>query len=926
MVAVARVAAAPQSLLPPPRRRPGLLEAPRRARDAVAARPRALALRRDPRARDRRLLLPGAARRDVEAHRPRLLRPLRARAAHGPHSPPLAGRRGGPRREARLRHALRPRLLLRPQRARRREARGRGDARGHLRGLGPPGLTGRGSQGPSEGRHLGRGGLPCVLRSGAPDRLPGRAQEGLRRAVAPARERDRPVASSSPAASSSASPSPEPWTASTARAASDAARPSRRLRLRGRHRPPGPRPLRHTRARPPRRLVRRDPGPHRARRHVRAPPLSPGRLRPLPRRAPNRLLRPGLHALLPLRRHRLRLRPTRPSTSSPSAPAASPCPSPSPPPAASPPRRLSRRCATRAPSRPTSTTSPPSPRPGTSGSGTTASPGTRARTTPSPPRPRPRPRDRAAARGPRGRKRHHRRPRPPRPRLRQRIPRRGAALRRHAARHPRGRRARRSLLRDGREHRSASRTRATPAPTASFVYLDRFSLEYPRAARPRRRTSSRAGPPRPAAPASRPLRARSSSTPPARLPSCSAALSPGGRLAWNAEANHRYLAVCARGRPRARGPARSRDVARAARRTRPTGSLVAPEALLPAAEPLVAHREAQGLAALAVSLEDVVDEFGFGETGPHAVRDFLAFAFHRWQSPSPRYVLLLGDASYDPKGRLTGTCRPDLLPSPLTRSTFLWTPVRPPLRRHQRRRTSLPDLAIGRINAATLAEAQAAVQKILDFENAGLALDGKAVLVADNPDSAGDFEANQDDIASLLPSRPVEKIFLTQLGLARAAKAAVLAAPSTPAPPSSATSATARPASGPPRAPPLPRRRRPRPPAPAAPRPHHDLLQRLLRLPLHRTPSPSGSPSPSGKGAIAVFSPSGLSLNDAAHVYHRALARELERGGHDRLGDLVLAAQAAYAPTGAFPELLGHLPPVRGPRIEGALSAGSVLH
>jgi hypothetical protein len=59
-----------------------------------------------------------------------------------------------------------------------------------------------------------------------------------------------------------------------------------------------------------------------------------------------------------------------------------------------------------------------------------------------------------------------------------------------------------------------------------------------------------------------------------------------------------------------------------------------------------------------------------------------------------------------------------------------------------------------------------------------------------------------------------------------------------------------------------------------------------------------------GKGAIAVFSPSGLSLNDAAHVYHRALARELEGGGHERLGDLVLAAQAAYAQTGAFPELL----------------------
>ena len=32
------------------------------------------------------------------------------------------------------------------------------------------------------------------------------------------------------------------------------------------------------------------------------------------------------------------------------------------------------------------------------------------------------------------------------------------------------------------------------------------------------------------------------------------------------------------------------------------------------------------------------------------------------------------------------------------------------------------------------------------------------------------------------------------------------------------------------------------------------------------------------KGAIAAFSPTGLSLDAAAHLYHRALAQELESG------------------------------------------------
>jgi len=57
-------------------------------------------------------------------------------------------------------------------------------------------------------------------------------------------------------------------------------------------------------------------------------------------------------------------------------------------------------------------------------------------------------------------------------------------------------------------------------------------------------------------------------------------------------------------------------------------------------------------------------------------------------------------------------------------------------------------------------------------------------------------------------------------------------------------------------------------------------------------------------GAIAAFSPSGLSLNAPANHYHRALLDALFNGRHERLGDAVLAAQRAYAKTGSFPELL----------------------
>jgi Peptidase family C25 len=59
-----------------------------------------------------------------------------------------------------------------------------------------------------------------------------------------------------------------------------------------------------------------------------------------------------------------------------------------------------------------------------------------------------------------------------------------------------------------------------------------------------------------------------------------------------------------------------------------------------------------------------------------------------------------------------------------------------------------------------------------------------------------------------------------------------------------------------------------------------------------------------GKGVIAAISPSGLSVNEPAHVYHKALLQEIVSGRHERIGDAVLAAQEAYSQSGALPELL----------------------
>ena len=58
------------------------------------------------------------------------------------------------------------------------------------------------------------------------------------------------------------------------------------------------------------------------------------------------------------------------------------------------------------------------------------------------------------------------------------------------------------------------------------------------------------------------------------------------------------------------------------------------------------------------------------------------------------------------------------------------------------------------------------------------------------------------------------------------------------------------------------------------------------------------------RGSIASFSPSGLSLHEPADLFHQALIQQITSGDHERLGDAVFAAQADFAQTGAFPELL----------------------
>ncbi|HMB52431.1 MAG TPA: C25 family cysteine peptidase, partial [Thermoanaerobaculia bacterium] len=75
--------------------------------------------------------------------------------------------------------------------------------------------------------------------------------------------------------------------------------------------------------------------------------------------------------------------------------------------------------------------------------------------------------------------------------------------------------------------------------------------------------------------------------------------------------------------------------------------MIAHRDLAAAVEPLARFHRQRGLRVEVVDVEDVYDEFGHGVRHPRAIRDFLAYAHASWRSPAPRFVLLVGDASWD---------------------------------------------------------------------------------------------------------------------------------------------------------------------------------------------------------------------------------------------------------------------------------------
>lgn len=173
--------------------------------------------------------------------------------------------------------------------------------------------------------------------------------------------------------------------------------------------------------------------------------------------------------------------------------------------------------------------------------------------------------------------------------------------------------------------------------------------------------------------------------------------------------------------------------------------IVAHPRLAAALAPLVALRRSQGLTVAEIDVRDLYDEWSGGATDPRAIRDFVDYAFHHWRAPAPRFLLLVGDASWDGKNDHPVGASPDWAFRLSDRAEFIQNGSTPydsqeiaasrnliptwgygSAEGHAAGDNAfvavdgddeLPDLAVGRFPVVNADEVAAIVQKIVAYES-----------------------------------------------------------------------------------------------------------------------------------------------------------------------------------------------------------------
>jgi uncharacterized repeat protein (TIGR01451 family) len=208
--------------------------------------------------------------------------------------------------------------------------------------------------------------------------------------------------------------------------------------------------------------------------------------------------------------------------------------------------------------------------------------------------------------------------------------------------------------------------------------------------------------------------------------------------------------------------------------------IISHDSLLTAAYQLAAHRANPNFGHLSthvVDVADIINQYGYGLPMPEAIRHYLSHGLATWDIP-PSYVVLLGNGTNNPRQLECNDCPNSwgwwdssvpnrvptdlvfkdryqgMIPSDHTFTTLVGDDL-------------LPDLAVGRLVAYNLSEAQNIVNKIIQHDTnqrTPAEWQHRYLFVADTTDQGGNFCLANQQIGNNLPSS------IDQIHLCRPAK------------------------------------------------------------------------------------------------------------------------------------------------------------
>lgn len=176
--------------------------------------------------------------------------------------------------------------------------------------------------------------------------------------------------------------------------------------------------------------------------------------------------------------------------------------------------------------------------------------------------------------------------------------------------------------------------------------------------------------------------------------------------------------------------------------------IIAHRSLMEEAETWAAYRQGQGTSVQIIDVDSIFNEFNYGVSSATPIKTFLSYAFTNWTT-TPKYVMLVGDASFDPKNYL-GAGFYNMVPTRIINTIFTETGSDEFLADFNN--DGLAEIAIGRIPARLPAQATIAYNKMVYWEaNLEDPLSRGALFAYDNP-IGYDFEGMSHRVRDQLPN------------------------------------------------------------------------------------------------------------------------------------------------------------------------------